>query len=554
MDNVLRKSLLRLKQYPLTILVSFIWLVFFAQSWMYIFTQNERGMFVGHPFVWADWSMHIAHINWFAEQSPERWLKCQPTYACARFNYPFLTNLISGLLLRAESSLAFSILVPSIVFSTVGSLLLTKLYSLLLRKDVLIALALIIALASGGLGVFLAIGASLLHQPLEITNWTAFSQLPTVGIEFANIFLAMFLPQRSFLLGLGLALVALIAVWNTFISKSLTPVSWIAYTATMTILPLSHSHSFLAVGWITLFLAVWQTLQSQPNKRSTAERWLKFGMPALIFFGCTYYFFLQSSDISSSFVTIHVGWMAEPGFWNWLKFWILNWGTFGILAILGTVLLRKKSHACFPWVMAGWSLFALANVFQLQPQIWDNSKAFAWAYLILAPAAAFALLWIKNIRIIGGALAAFLFFFTIATGFTDLLRMQRIWSQPIEIFSSEQLQLAEFIRINTPPQSIFLTSEYPANPVTLAGRAIVMGYPGWAFSHGLPHSQRSADIQAMYQFPHVEPGLFSKYGIRYVLIGIHETSYQPNSAFFEQNFAAVFSNPAGTLYDLNTPR
>lgn len=553
MVKVLRRVHRRLKQYPLTLLAILLWFAFFFQSWGHMFTQNEQGIFVGHPFVWADWSMHLAQINWFAEQSPADWLNCQPTYACARFNYPFITNLISGILLRAHTSLSLSLLFPSILFSVIGTLLLAKLYALVLRKDLSTALALCIALASGGLGVFIALGSSLLHHPLEITNWTAFTQLSAQGIEFANIFLAMFLPQRAFLLGFALAPIALIAVWNTFMHKSLTRTSWIAFTVTMALLPLSHSHSFLAVGWITFFLAGWQTLQTPSNRLIVVTRWLQLGIPTLILFGLIYYFFLRSPDITSSFVQIHFGWMAEAGLWNWLKFWALNWGFFGLLAIPGTALLKKNKHSSFPWIMSGWGLFVLANVFQLQPQIWDNSKMLAWAYIMLTPAVVFALLKIKDNLRIGGPIAALFLFCTIASGFIDLIRMQYIWSQPIEMFSSEQLQLTEYIRNNTPLESIFLTSEYPANPVTLAGRAIVMGYPGWAFSHGLPHTQRSADIRSMYHFPGIQPSLFSSYGIRYVLVGIHESSYQPDTAFFKQNFSAVFSNSAGTLYDLSRP-
>lgn len=554
MPHLFHRFVLWFKQQPLTALAVLVWLCFFIIVWSNMFTQTEQGIFVGHPFVWADWSMHLAHINWFSEQAPERWLSCQPTYACARFNYPFMTNLISGLLLRANTSLTFSILLPSLVFSVIGTLFLAKLYTTVVRKDLPVALALLIALASGGMGVFLAFGAALIKQPLEITSWTAFTQLSSAGIEFTNIFLAMLLPQRAFLLGLGIALAALIQVWKTYLHKTLSRSSWIVFSISMGILPFAHSHSFLVVGWITIFLALWQTVQTHPHTASTAWRWGKLGLPSLFFFGLIYHFFLQSPDVVPSFATFHLGWMAKPGVLNWLQFWFLNWGVFGLLAIIGTLLFKKEGHPAFSWSIAGWSLFLVANVFQLQPQIWDNSKVFAWAYILLAPTAAFALLRIKTIRWIGGVLAALLFFCTIASGLTDLLRMQHIWSQPIELASMEQLQLTKFIRQNTPAESIFLTAEYPANPITLAGRAIVMGYPGWAFSHGLPHVQRSKDIREMYQSPRANRSLFSTYQIRYVFLGLHEASYQPETAFFEQNFTAIFSNSAGTLYDLTQPR
>lgn len=546
-----------LRRWPQTSIVCLLWVAFLMLVWPNILQQNNKGVFAGHPFVWADWSWHLSQAQWFASQPLSHWLSCFPIYACVKLNYPFLTNLISGILLKLQLPLTVSFLVPSFLESLFVIYMTAKIYKTILRKDLLTALAILLFIGSGGLGFLLYVHSLMNGSPFTVHLWTPFTQLSEQGIEFINITLGMLIPQRAFLLGLGIALLALLQVWKMYSNESVKRSSIFIFTACMVVLPISHAHSFIIVLWVTAFLALMNILSSSSISIAATKfiRWIKFAFPGFCISGIMYLVFLRSTAATEQFYSFKLGWMAPPGLWNWCLFWLKNWGFFGVLSVIGTYGLYQKDKRLFMWTISWWSIFAAGNLVQFQPQIWDNSKFFAWAYIGLAPAAAYAINMIRKIPKAGGSVAGLFFLCAILSGLVDLYNLTQFDSMRVQMFTQPQIELAKFVKQKISKDSIFLTSEYPTNPITaLSGRAVVLGYSGWIFSYGLPYLERQADVQQLYSEPQNNLSKFQKYNIHYALVGENELSLRPNEEYFTSHFPKVFTNEAGTIYDVSLSR
>jgi uncharacterized membrane protein len=56
----------------------------------------------------------------------------------------------------------------------------------------------------------------------------------------------------------------------------------------------------------------------------------------------------------------------------------------------------------------------------------------------------------------------------------------------------------------------------------LAGRRVLMGYPGWLWSQGIDYHPRERDLRAILRLEPEAPALLRRYGVGYVVIGPRE--------------------------------
>ncbi|HEY6013357.1 MAG TPA: hypothetical protein VIU37_05105, partial [Candidatus Limnocylindrales bacterium] len=97
------------------------------------------------------------------------------------------------------------------------------------------------------------------------------------------------------------------------------------------------------------------------------------------------------------------------------------------------------------------------------------------------------------------------------------------------------------------------------NPaVFLTGRRSLLGYTGYIWAHGLPYTDREADIRHIYAGDDGALQLIGRYGIDYILVSPLERAYQKaaglavNDAFFDQ-FTKVDQIGEYTLYEVAKP-
>ena len=114
------------------------------------------------------------------------------------------------------------------------------------------------------------------------------------------------------------------------------------------------------------------------------------------------------------------------------------------------------------------------------------------------------------------------------------------------------MEAAAWARSETDPKAIFLAAPDHNEPIpSLAGRRVVIGYPGWVWSYGLTDwGQKEADVAVMLRGDPRTPELIKQYHVAYVVIGPHERtpSWLANQTYWEQHGRLVHSNLEYLIY------
>jgi len=86
-------------------------------------------------------------------------------------------------------------------------------------------------------------------------------------------------------------------------------------------------------------------------------------------------------------------------------------------------------------------------------------------------------------------------------------------------FSKEAVETGEKLKEITPRDSIFLTYKLHNSPVSnLAGRSIMMGYPGLLWVHGINYQDREKDINEIFAGADNAKPLIEKNSIDYIVV------------------------------------
>lgn len=491
--------------------------LYFAVLWPRMFFERSDGLYAGWRTVWADWVAHLAYANVFAERPFGSWLGTHPLFATQRFDYPFLSDALSGLLMRAGMDRVAAFVAPSLLASLLLVVLLYAFYARLLGTPRRALLALTLFFTNGGLG-FLLFASDLAHAPgLELLAVPPreYTWLPEQHIEWINVVTSELLPQRGLLLGLGIGLAVLLALLRErdagFARTS--PAKLVGLGLLASLLVVTHAHSFLALAWLCAWLFAFDLRHWR--------HWLGFALssaiPGLLLMALCY------QDVGSrGFLGWYPGWLANPAGPHPIPFWLflwLNWGVFLPLALAGML---RAGGLRQPLVLAGATLFLAAMLIRFQPHPWDNTKLLSWAHLVLCvPVAQYlARLWSRP----GGLarqLAVALFCFTTASGFLDLWRSLGGDAVRVRMWSREELELAETFRSLAPHDALVLCSDDHHHWVpALAGRPVLLGYRGWLASYGIDYAEIERDVLRMLQTG--DPALLERYGVEFVVIGPSE--------------------------------
>jgi hypothetical protein len=105
---------LRRHYYPLLALGA-VWSAYFSTIFAQTLRLRPNGLYAGSQTVWADWSLHIAIANLFAYKEPQYWFSSHPVFAGAKFTYPFVADLVSGMLMRLHVPLLPAMILPSFI-------------------------------------------------------------------------------------------------------------------------------------------------------------------------------------------------------------------------------------------------------------------------------------------------------------------------------------------------------------------------------------------------------------------------------------------------------
>ncbi len=526
------------------------WFIYFLFFWSKAVFIDDVGNFVaGHVNIWGDWAAHFTMAT--AMENRGLLLAESPFLMGAKFSYPFVTNLLSAIVYRFSGDLIYSFLVPSLLLSIFFVWAIYYFFLNLWRSEKKAVMSSTIFLLNGGLGFYYYFKDNLAKRPFwdlllnplqEVTRYDKYQ------IKWINIIDSMVIPQRAFLLGFPLTILALTFIYQYFFTDSKKKL-WklIVPSVILGLMPIIHTHSYLAAFIILSFWSLEDLLNHKKEITKRLRQWLIVaGLTALLSLPLiSYYFFGQ---VSHNFSQFFPGWLAKEYQMNWLDFWFRNWLLMPWLAFLGYFLVIKKDLKRVLIFSPFIFIFIIANLFLFQPFAWDNTKLFVWSSLGFSYLAVYvfqAILrkksdwkFIEPFKII---IVGTIFLLTILSGAMDLYYIVRHDLHSHIMYSKEELELTKWIKNNTAKDSIWLTGDKHNHPVfNLTGRQTIFTYRGWLWTHGYDYRETEKDITNFYENPKTNLEFLQKYKVDYLVIGDNErTVWKANEKEFLDTFKLI---------------
>lgn len=465
-----------------SLLVLGIFIVVFFFKSIYV---NENGIIAGNRLVWTDWPVHIAIISSFVHGN--NFPPQNPLYAGQTISYPFFADFLSAVLQVLGASLKTSLIIPGIILGISVIVLIYFLGIILTGSKKTAIVGLFIGIFWGGLGFLYFLQdlltssnfwQTLLFPPHEYTFYGE------KNLWFFSFLYSELLPQRGFLFGLPMFLLGLIFL---ILGISRNKNSYLlASGCLVAIMPFFHMHSYLSFLFLISVL-IPLTILTDFIQYGLAKA--KSHLAAIIFcfllpivtLGLIQLPLFISLNLSQT-VGLNWGWMK--GHENIFLFWFKNTGFFWPLFIFA-IFKIKLAPVARNVLIASVILFILPNIIRFAPWPYDNLKIMTYWYLIGAFFVAESLLYFYKKNDLGKIIATVLFITLIISGVIEVTRIFNTQKTKINLWSRNDIELADVIIAKTEPRSLILTAAIHDHPVTaLAGRKIIIGFPGNAWSWG----------------------------------------------------------------------
>lgn len=530
--------------------------------------EDSTGLSTGLLNNYGDLPFHISVITSFAYGNnfpPE-----DPTYAGVRFTYPFISDFVSAMFLRCGANLRQSMFVENYLLAIAFVGLVHRWALEMLRDKLAAVITPLIVILSGGLGwvlLFDQAGADdggLFGALMNLSP--SFTVIPETTWRWGNAVSALLVPQRGFLMGLPLAVIAFTQWWlateketpKPERAKKKGPVTrepeptrfpisqrrMIAAGVAAGLLPLVHAHSFIVVMGMGACLALLFI-----NWRD----WITFFVVAsAIAVPQLAWSTWHSAVNAGTFFAFELGW--DRGQDNPIWFWFKNTGFF-IPLILAAVLYKGDGFLVRRRLLLFYLPFTLCfiipNFVKMAPWIWDNIKVLYYWWLASAPLVALLLAKLWREGPIRKAVAVILFVVVTLAGALDVASIT-LRAPKYEIFSADGLAFAKFVEEKTPPRALIIHAPVHNTPIFLTGRRSLMGYPGHIWTHGLQFVEREGKIRRIYLGSPDAAQLLKSYNVDYAVIGPQERTViqAVNERFFSQ-FEKVGQVGEYSLYKIN---
>lgn len=525
----------------------FIMLWFFFERAM---IETGEGILTGGSQNLGDLPFHLGAIFSFTEGNnfpPEN-----PSFAGAKFTYPFLADFITACFVKIGVSVREAMLVQNAFLGLSLVVLLERFTLRLTNSKAAGKIAPLLLLFSGGLG-FVWFFRDFANQSQSFFDFLF--KLPqdyTINEKFrwGNSLVVLFLTQRSLLFGMPLALIALTRIWEIFSSeneinsdgqdeqdaKSVSVFSRFHFSSFLVgllagTLVLIHVHSLAALFVVCAILFFFRF--------DKWREWIAFGVGvSLVAVPELVWSLTGSASNLSKFIEPHFGW--DAGKQNFIVFWAKNIGFFAPALIAGLILVMMKrsdaesvdknpkskirnlkSEDLLIFYLPFAFLFLVSNTMKLAPWEWDNIKVLIYWFIGSLPFAALFLAWLweKNATLKTLAVVCL-----IVLTFSGALDVWRTVSKQINynVFSAESVKIAEEIKKKTPPNAMFLNAPTYNSAVVLSGRRSLMRYSGHLSSYGIDYAPRESEVKRIYEGTALAERFLQKNNIEYVIISPEE--------------------------------
>lgn len=488
----------------------------------------------------GDMAMHLGFITSLAEQG-----RFPPEYSILpgeRLCYPFLCDSVSSSLLLLGLPLRAAYILPAVLaFVQVfcGFYLLACAFC---RRRAGSILAFLFFFLNGGLGLIYFVRDYSFHN-----LFTGFYHTPTnltdKSIRWVNVIVDMLLPQRATLFGWAALFSILLLLFHAVFHRKET---YFLYAGVLGgLLPMIHTHSYLALGLVAVCWLFYTLLRDRFTLR-WLRGWLLFGLPA-VFLALPQLalWTFHSVGGNEQFLRFHFDWV-NGGQENWLWFWFKNVGPLLLLIPFAFFFSDKQQRAAaFPAVF----IFVLCEIFVFQPNVYDNNKLFYISYAFFCMLSGDCIVSLSE-RIRSARLRAVLLsLLLVLTTNAALLTIGRevisgLPQHAYRLFSRNAVSAADYIRENTDPGALFLTTSNHNNSVAaLSGRNVFCGCPSYLFYHGLDYRDRLALAEELLTSEESFERLHSMLGIDYVYLGDYERGIPGCCVeYFELNYPVFFQD------------
>ncbi len=541
--------------------------------------DTPNGIFTGASQNYGDLPFHLGAIYSFTDGNnfpPEN-----PSYAFAKFSYPFMADLITAALAKLGANVREAMLVQNVLLAFSLLVVLERFAFKLTGNKLAGKIAPVLLFFSGGLG-FLWFFKDYWQGAQGFFDFL--NNLPkdyTISEKFrwGNSLVVLFVTQRSLLLGMPLTIIILQKLWEVFateftekekeniqnIQQKNEPFSVFHFPFSIFLvgllagtLPLIHVHSLVVLFVVSAFLFFFRL--------DKWREWLAFGLgAAIIAIPELTWAMTGSATRLTEFVGWHFGWDKRDA--NFVWFWLINTGIFIPVLIFGfylvwekgaryeeanaveekeTVKGKKSSRepdnslivprplSLLLFSLPFWLCFFVSNTIKLAPWEWDNIKVLIYWFVGTLPIVALLLarFWVKELAFKIVAVACL-----VVLIFAGALDVWRTVSGEIEykVFDKDAVAIAEQIKVKTAPNALFLNAPTFNSAVVLSGRRSLMRYVGHLSSYGIDYAERKSEVKRIYAGDATAQILLAKYGIEYVLISPEEQSnLTVNEEFFRR--------------------
>ena len=516
---------------------------------------KKDGMYVGLTNNYGDLPLHLAYITsfvWGNNIPPQ-----DPSFAGEKLVYPFLSDFLSSIFLKLGLDFREMLFIPSLLLTISFYGIFYYFAFRLTKKRFAAIISPFIFFFAGGFGFYYffqdlaksstSLWSFIMHLPRDYTK------IEPLNYHWITPLTCLNVPQRAFLFGFPITILIFSLLYTGIEHKKWREFLFAGILAG--VLPFFHSHSFLAMLMVTapLGLIFWDW-----------RKWLLFFVPAFIL-SLPQALYLSGHVGGGSFFKLNFGW--KTGKENFLWFWFKNTGLFWPLVIAGFATIfafRKGTEHRAPTRLGLYSLpflilFLLPNLMLFAPWDWDNIKILIYWCLGTTPVAALALTCLyenKRFRILSRIGFFIIMFFLTVAGAIDVFKYAIAPVGGSKEFSSEEIELARRISIETPSDAIFLNAPVHNHLVFLSGRKSLMGFPGHVWSHGYSGSYgREQDIKKMLRGENGAVSLINKYKPDFATIGPNEKRIGANKKFinenfFDRNYACIITTKNYKIYDL----
>jgi hypothetical protein len=427
---------------PWDVIALGILLLVSARQFLWLTFEREGSLLALLTYNYGDLPLHWTYVEFLA-RGASFWPQ-NPIFTGERLHYPLGIDLVTALLVQVGVPLRVALTALGLL----GSALLAAALHAWGRGFAVAAF-----LFSGGLVGIEAARDALVRDPQS-------------SLEWKNLYLALFIPQRGFLFALPAGLVLLWSFRERLIRDRRGLPVWVEGILWGS-LPLFHAHTFL---FVSLMVAIWALARRKVGQALG---------PFLVALAPASWSVLEVTEglRAGSIAWWKPGWTIgarNPGL-----FLLVSFGAYLPLAVWALIRASQRRDVEARLLLVPGLVFFVTLFFvMLAPWDWDNTKLMLWCYVLLLPPMADV---VGRIPAWPRAALHVLLFYSGALSVAAACSSQRA----VPVLEIEEGAAVCSALSGIPPGSRIATAQIFNHPVALCGHALVAGYSGHLWSHGI---------------------------------------------------------------------